>query len=87
MIGLVALSKFFKQMDMSKADKIHDIMFVKDEKDVLMMFALLVFKFDPDLLISYDQEKKGIYYLVNRGAAHSLNYCELLSRRDRKSVV
>ena len=53
---------------------------VKSEKDLLVFFALLVFKFDPDCLISYDQEKKGFYYMVNRAAANGLNYCEILSR-------
>jgi hypothetical protein len=47
---------------------------------LLLFFALLVFKFDPDLLISYDQEIKGVYYLVNRAAVHGINYCEMLSR-------
>ena len=59
---------------------IDDIFLVADEKSLLMTFALLVFKIDPDLLVSYDHEKKGIYYLVMRAYAHKLNYCNLLGR-------
>jgi hypothetical protein len=30
MIGLIALSKYFKKIDIAKTEKINDILFVKD---------------------------------------------------------
>ena len=53
---------------------------MKDEKSLLLLFALITFKTDPDLLVSYDHEKKGIYYLIVRGYHYKLNYCDLLGR-------
>lgn len=78
--GLVGLAKYFSSVDPSRCPKLNDLVLVKTEKDLLLFFALLVFKFDPDCLVSYDQEKKGLYYLVNRAAANGLNYCEMLGR-------
>lgn len=75
--GLIGVKKLFLRTECAA---LNDIVLVRDERDVLLFFALLVFKFDPDCLISYDQEKKGLYYLVNRAAYNGINYCEMLSR-------
>jgi DNA polymerase elongation subunit (family B) len=74
------VAKYFSKLDLRRTNKINDIIIVKDERNLLLFFALLVFKFDPDLLISYDHEAKGIYYLVNRAVIQGINYCEMLSR-------
>ncbi len=78
--GLIGITKHFSKVNPSACSALNDIVLVKTEKELLMFFALMVFKFDPDCLISYDQEKKGLYYLVNRASSHGMNYCEMLSR-------
>ncbi len=38
-----------------------------------MLLINLIIRVDIDLLITYDQEKKGIYYLMCRGISHGID--------------
>jgi DNA polymerase elongation subunit (family B) len=53
---------------------------VKSELGVLQMFINLVIRIDVDLLIAYDQEKRGIYYLLIRAIQYGIDLIDVLSR-------
>lgn len=57
-----------------------DIYFVKNEYDLLSMIISIISRVDPDILVTFDQEKRGIRYLTQRGFAHGLNFAALISR-------
>lgn len=57
-----------------------DIHFVKNEYDLLSMVISVICRLDPDLLVTYDQEKRGIRYLTQRGFAYGINFQSLISR-------
>ena len=40
----------------------------------------MVVRIDVDLLVSYDQEKRGLYYLLIRAINHGIHLTEILSR-------
>lgn len=49
---MILAEKYFTNFDMMEID---DLFVVKDEQALLTVFINIVFRIDPDLLISYDQ--------------------------------
>ena len=52
----------------------------KDEKDMLLEFALFVKLVDPDMIMGYEVQMLSWGYIIERGAVLNLNMCHLLSR-------
>lgn len=75
--GMILVEKYYTNFDMLEID---DLFVVKDEQALLTIFINIVFRIDPDLLISYDQQKKGIRYMTQRGFNWGMNLQQLLSR-------
>lgn len=57
-----------------------DIFVVKNEYGLLSLLISCIFRLDPDLLVTYDQEKRGIRYLSQRGYSYGINFQSLISR-------
>lgn len=57
-----------------------DIFMVKNEFQLLSMMILIIARIDPDFLVSFDLEKRGIRYLCQRGFAHGVDFASMVSR-------
>ena len=57
-----------------------DVMSVEDQYGLLSLFINNVFRIDPDIFMSWDMEKKGIRYLLQRGVINGINMAACLSR-------
>ena len=55
-------------------------MVVKNEEGLLSLLINLVFRIDVDIFMSWDMEKKGIRYLLQRGIYNHINMAKCLSR-------
>jgi hypothetical protein len=55
-------------------------MVVENESGLLSLFVSIVFRVDVDLFMSWDMEKKGIRYLLQRGILNGMNIATCLSR-------
>jgi DNA polymerase elongation subunit (family B) len=40
----------------------------------------VIIRVDPDLMVAFDQERKGIRYLAERGIRYGINLSRLISR-------
>jgi DNA polymerase elongation subunit (family B) len=54
-------------------DDFDEVFMVKAELGIIQLFINLVIRIDVDLLISYDQEKRGIYYLLMRSIQYGID--------------
>jgi len=59
-----------------------EVIVVKDERSLFSMLISIVFRVDVDIFISWDMEKKGVRYLMQRGAANGINIVSCLSRTN-----
>lgn len=57
-----------------------DVMVVESESGILSLFISVVFRLDVDLFVSWDMEKRGLRYLLQRGIANEINMAACLSR-------
>jgi DNA polymerase elongation subunit (family B) len=57
-----------------------EVFCVKNELGILQLLINLIIRVDVDLLIAYDQEKRGIYYLLMRSIQYGIDLCDVLSR-------
>lgn len=44
------------------------------------MIISIICRIDPDFLVTFDQEKRGIRYLTQRGFVNGINFQSLISR-------
>jgi DNA polymerase elongation subunit (family B) len=61
-------------------DGFGEVWAVPDERAILSVLVNLVFRVDPDILMTWDMERRGIRYLAERGIAHGINIANCLSR-------
>lgn len=59
-----------------------EVFVVREERGILSMLINIVFRVDVDIFMSWDMEKKGVRYLLERGIANNINVASCLSRTN-----
>lgn len=59
-----------------------EVFVVREERGILSMLINIVFRVDVDIFMSWDMEKKGVRYLLERGIVNNINVASCLSRTN-----
>lgn len=65
-----------------RLESFDEVFVVKEERGVLSLLINIVFRADVDIFMSWDMEKRGIRYLLERGIANNINMAACLSRTN-----
>lgn len=78
--GAIILEKYANNI--GKVNFLDEIFVVAEERGLLSMLINIVFRVDIDIFLSWDMEKKGIRYLLQRGIENGINMSACLSRTN-----